>query len=175
MPPDQLSNSDWIAVSSAIVAFCALAIAIWQGYLTRRHNVLSVRPYLEVVVTSSMLAKSHLVLKNGGLGPAVLDLVQFVYKKKTIDIRTNASYTEFLKLLALDFGDVKAEWYVPDKHSIISPGESIQLLAVSSERDALKLKKAFDAVLSVTSVVVEYKCMYGKNYRSELDAMASVA
>lgn len=177
MSPTQLSNSDWIAISSAVVAICALVTSIWQGYLSRRHNVLSVRPHLEVVVTSSIHGTNHLALKNGGLGPAVLDSVQFVHRKGSINILSGASYMEFLRLLALDLGEVEVRWYVPDQHSIVSQGESIQLLAVSCNENtnALSLKAAFDTAFSETTVAVEYRCMYGKIHRSKLDAFEPIA
>lgn len=84
---------------------------------------------------------------------------------------------EFFKLLALDFGKVEAGWYVPDQHSIISQGESIQLLAVSCNENtnSLKLKETFDAAFAETTVAVKYRCMYGKVYRSKLDALVPVA
>ena len=56
-----------------VIALSALGFAIWQGYIARRHNKLSVRPHL--TFTSMLLDKEpHLTvnIKNNGLGTAII-------------------------------------------------------------------------------------------------------
>ena len=55
------------------IAFSALGLAIWQGYIARRHNKLSVRPHL--TFSSTFLDEApHLTvdIKNNGLGTAII-------------------------------------------------------------------------------------------------------
>jgi hypothetical protein len=70
-----LDTSDAIALSSAVVALCALGISLWQGYVSRRHSILSVQPHVELVITYTQSSMT-VSLKNGGLGPAFIESVE---------------------------------------------------------------------------------------------------
>jgi hypothetical protein len=66
---------DIIAICSAVVAVLALAATLWQGYLTRQHNRLSVRPLLVWHLTREATDEGMTVaysIRNLGLGPAVV-------------------------------------------------------------------------------------------------------
>lgn len=63
---------DWLGSNvQSIVAILALFVAVWAGYLSRRHNRLSVRPEL---MQYSDASEEDLVfrlgVRNSGLGPA---------------------------------------------------------------------------------------------------------
>lgn len=60
-------------VATALIALVALGLSIYEGWESRRHNRLSVRPFLtEAVRMSPAHERMCLVLKNNGLGPAVV-------------------------------------------------------------------------------------------------------
>lgn len=63
-------QDDLISYSAALVALLALAVSIWQGYLTRLQNRLTVRPLLFAYSDFADGSKdSGLVLTNRGLAP----------------------------------------------------------------------------------------------------------
>jgi len=68
---------DWqvtTAISSTIIAVCALGLSIWQGVQIRKHNRLSFRPHLTTWTHRNAENGSYAVeLINNGLGPAVID------------------------------------------------------------------------------------------------------
>ena len=71
MGATQASSAEQIvAISSLCVAALAFAVTLWQGYLTRKHNRLSVQPRLRVSL--QLGERPGIYLQNVGFGPAVI-------------------------------------------------------------------------------------------------------
>lgn len=64
--------SESIALGSAIIALCALLVAIGQLTLQRRHNRLSVRPFLDALSSRANHAPYKWTVSNAGAGPAIV-------------------------------------------------------------------------------------------------------
>jgi len=62
--------------SSSIIAICALIFTLWQLFVTRRHNELSVTPYLTTW--------SHIDNDNG-VGPALIKTFQVFVDERGIE------------------------------------------------------------------------------------------
>lgn len=59
--------------AEAIIALAALFLAVWQGFLQRKHNRASVRPYIHFNRTvQSTKPQIEIAICNSGLGPAVI-------------------------------------------------------------------------------------------------------
>lgn len=61
-----------IAVSGILIALATAITTIWQGFLTRKHNRLSLKPLLEIERKAIIGEKASVVLKNKGIGPAII-------------------------------------------------------------------------------------------------------
>ena len=61
-----------IAICATVIAVLSLAVSVSEARATRRHNRISVRPFLELRVTLSQGRRAGLQLINAGLGPAVI-------------------------------------------------------------------------------------------------------
>lgn len=169
-----LNTSDFIALSSAIVALCALGTAIWQGYVTRQHNVLSVRPHLEIVVTSNDTRGISIDVKNGGLGPAIILCIDVTVRGKTHRIKSSSDYQEIfagLIRMAQISSSFKLHCYMPDKHSVIASGASIELVSLSPTQDLAPLLEVFPQFGGTVSVNVEYQDMYEGKYQINLPSL----
>lgn len=96
---------DWAAIggmASAVVAVLALGATLWQGFVTRNHNRLSVRPLLRLAhrfVTEhpedgeecSNVTRYEIFLHNHGLGLATIKRITFhVDGKEAKSISDNA-------------------------------------------------------------------------------------
>ena len=55
-----------------VIALCALVVAIDQGEKSRKHNSLSIRPYIAVEFEYTVNGGAGWKLSNYGLGPAIL-------------------------------------------------------------------------------------------------------
>ena len=72
-PPDRLQTL--ANVLTILVALCAIALSIWQGYEMRLHNRLSVLPHLDTFhsqINPDSVYTIRYGVKNSGLGPAVV-------------------------------------------------------------------------------------------------------
>jgi hypothetical protein len=61
-----------VAICATVIAVVSLAVTVYEARATRRHNRISVRPFLELRVNLSQGRKAGLQLINAGLGPAVI-------------------------------------------------------------------------------------------------------
>ena len=61
-----------VAICATVIAVLSLAVAVYEARATRRHNRISVRPFLELRVGLSQGRMAGLQLINAGLGPAAI-------------------------------------------------------------------------------------------------------
>lgn len=71
---------DWqivVGIASTMIALCALIFTIWQGFLARKHNRLSVKPHLTPCTDDHIETKGlfRYRVMNNGLGPALIERV----------------------------------------------------------------------------------------------------
>lgn len=81
---ESTSGTDWATLSAICISILALIATGWQGYLTRVHNRLSVRPQLE---GHSYMEDGiySLTIRNDGLGPAILTHARVYYRDKLVE------------------------------------------------------------------------------------------
>jgi hypothetical protein len=61
-----------VAVCATVIAVLSLAVSVYEARATRRHNRISVRPFLELRVGLPQGRRAGLQLISAGLGPAVI-------------------------------------------------------------------------------------------------------
>ncbi len=162
----EISSSDYIAVASAVVAFCALAVSIWQGAITRRHNILSVRPHVELQYVAIRGEPQKLTLRNVGLGPAIGIRVKIVINGISIELDDERSYMNLI--VAFDCGGIFTECvhYSFDAQSALGMGETLEIFNISSSHSADQLWEKFGRAGRKLEVTTEYKDIYGTKYLS---------
>ena len=67
-----MKAADVIAAAGAVIALLSLFATMWFAFLTRRHNRLSVRPYLDHHLLTSPTGPVTFKLLNAGIGPAIV-------------------------------------------------------------------------------------------------------
>jgi hypothetical protein len=61
-----------VAICATVIAVLSLAVSVDEARATRRHNRITVRPFLELRVGLPQGGKAGLQLINAGLGPAAI-------------------------------------------------------------------------------------------------------
>lgn len=61
-----------VAICATVIAVLSLAVSVDEARATRRHNRITVRPFLELRVDLHQDGKAGLHLINAGLGPAAI-------------------------------------------------------------------------------------------------------
>jgi hypothetical protein len=134
---DSSPLTEIIAISSVVIAVCALGISIWQGYIARQHNKLSVVPILHVDLDTTEGKDIEIVSVNNGVGPAIITHFTVYCDDVAYDFPDTTKYREIVQKLGLDprtnwcdaeippdGGSDKSEWWMP---------QNIQLITHTSE------------------------------------------
>jgi hypothetical protein len=164
-----LSSSDIIAVCAAVIALCALGATLWQGFLARRHNILSVRPHIEVEFRSLAGEPCALILRNTGLGPAFLQAIAIAGSGTMISLRSGLDGQRLVATLMPEHTDRSFEFSEPDGSSSLAPGAAVTVLSFPLAPSELARTPFHDAFLNAfhrRQVVVTYTSIYGVVYQS---------
>jgi hypothetical protein len=67
-----MSASIVVAICATVIAVLSLTVTVYEAWATRRHDRISVRPFLEPRIGLRQGHTAGLQLINSGLGPAVI-------------------------------------------------------------------------------------------------------
>ena len=149
-----MNTSDYIALAASIIAMSALGVSIWQGYLARRHNILSVKPILQF--TRNHLGKWVISLTNDGLGPALITrfTIEF-YGQNYVNPNQNI-YLNYVQMVGGKLGleSVDYRYTIPAINSPISSGEILRIFEIKDlTEDQIKIvEKSIKFEICYTSI-----------------------
>ena len=144
----------WVAIAALIVSVCALVFTAYQGYETRLHNRLLVKPMLLVDFDYNDKGAGFLMI-NEGLGPAVIGSFVVVVDGKPK--RTWAETEDALGYRPVPV--LNRFWRVPYPDSawqVSNPESRIYWIGKSHESDLLKKQQQH------VSISVCYCSIYGE-------------
>jgi hypothetical protein len=156
-----------VSVCGAVTASAALGLSIYMGYQTRRHNRLSVRPFLD---DSLRISPAHtrisLSITNRGLGPAIVKRWTLLvdgqpYQK--LGITDWATLTEYLKLT----DKVTYGYFMP--HNIIAKDQTEELVGTETGAYSAERARLYRNAFRRLTITLEYESFYGDyfTYRFE--------
>ena len=159
------------AWSSIAIALMALAVTIWQGYLTRTHNRVSLRPHLTFQhKLSDSDPRFQLDIQNNGVGPAEITKFQVLLDGKAQDHFEAPSWLAILDTIGLQ-GRACGATYDPGE--FIAANQTLQLLKVECGRNPVTIRQVRQAMQRVT-VHVSYKSIYGDSHEARFDMPPSI-
>lgn len=154
-----MSNSDIIAISSAIIALLAMCATFWQGYVARKHSRLSVRPHLDGYVQSYPAKPLYIEIKNVGLGPAIIESFSISFDSATYEL-TNTSLPKFISE-EFKRHPFPIEWVILGHDTPLGAGQTIRLLQFTPPLNDQELCKKAVQLLHRFQFTIKYKCFYG--------------
>ncbi len=164
-----LSTENKISLAAGFIAIIALGVSIHQGYETRRHNRLSVRPIMASKTTYEPGEDQGLFLENVGFGPAVVTKIELFVKGYRIhgdspkEIWTKA--IRHLKDLAPGLQAQEAafvRWF--NVGMSIKPGESNSLFVVRGESANPETSEAIQEAVELIGLKIRYKSLYDETF-----------
>ncbi|EDM65929.1 hypothetical protein PE36_08006 [Moritella sp. PE36] len=159
--------SDWIALVSVSIALLAFALTIWQGFLTRKHNRLSVKPFLDFSWVNKPGEGLRCEVLNLGTGPAFLNEIKFFVGDDVFRITHREDYKAMFETLNLNEVIRKIEVFHVNPNSAFSVGHLESLLVFCDATESEDNHKLIASKLDRFFVQVEYKCIYGISYQSQ--------
>lgn len=129
-----LSTETKIALSVAVIALCALCVSMWQGYTSREHDRLSVKPHM-VISFDYDDTGAGFTMSNGGVGPAIIRSFAVC-----VDSKPAKSWFDVGEIIGFQ---KPFPWFirVPSPHTSWMPGEPKKIFLVSSS-PAIQILKA---------------------------------
>lgn len=148
-----------VAVSTTLIAVVALYVSLWQGFVSRRHNRLSVLPHLRLdwlPRDESLVVEMH----NHGIGPAVFVEFGLLYDESPITQNTS----DFIRTkLSQSEADIDFYIYTPFEGDALAAGESLDLIILYVSRDVAH-RRAGTQLLSRVSYDITYTSVYGQEF-----------
>ena len=158
------------ATSATIIAFAALAVSIWQGYTTRKHNELSVEPILHfksgTLTNYDSISTYSIKVQNEGLGPAIIDDIKLFYKNNEITVDRYKIHYSSLITIAADLATYKENIHREingnslSRESVILPGNEIELLSFKFEEANSIKRENITSNLYDINVEITYTSIY---------------
>ncbi|EKF9663293.1 hypothetical protein O1C66_003569 [Vibrio cholerae] len=163
-----------IAICTTVIAMSSMAVAIWQGSLSRRHNKLSVKPYISILWDSTPGNNVKVYMKNYGVGPAFIRSVRF----KSGDKEFCSSSAKELKSF---FDHIGLETTIPhilqffDCFSAMSPSEETSVLEFTDSNNSSEKRLKVISKLRGVELLVEYSSTYEEVFISQRVMFATKA
>ena len=127
-----------ISLSATVIALSAFGVALWQGYVTRKHNRLSVKPMLHFDIG---MIEDDFVLKltNSGIGPAVIWDWNVKFSEKTIG--DNPDQIAINLFDELEVNHLGGGMYLPGKKQAMLAGDAYNILKINNVGKDSELKE----------------------------------
>jgi hypothetical protein len=134
---------DPVQAATLVVAVCALAVTVWQGVVTRKHNRLSVTPVLTLYRRE---IDGVITLKNNGTGPALIVSQEIYFRGEPLE---EESFQKAIPHL-VDSGHL-----LPG--AAIAPGDEVMLFKSATYLDGSHIE-----VLEELRFRITYKSIYNE-------------
>lgn len=147
-----------VSMITACIASSAFIVAAYNAYQTRRHQRLSVMPYLDVYIPIQS-EKTGLYLRNNGSGLLVVkEIVMETDEGKTYDFSHTNIHSAFNEL-----NDACFTANIFPSGASIRPGEQLCLLEFRQTPDDRHLPIAYK-VFSKSELTIKFESLYKQKF-----------
>jgi hypothetical protein len=157
-----MSSELILGIIGTIIALSVAITTIWQGVLTRRHNRLSVKPILRIDRNAVKGEYASIILRNNGVGPAIINSVEFMVDGLTIPENVRDPWIEVLNRIGLSDTSIRIQTII-SKESF-SAGEKFELYKtinpVTEGKEINKIRTAVDRL----TILIEYESVYEEQF-----------
>ncbi|MGV3582153.1 MAG: hypothetical protein ACO1N8_07580 [Methylophilus sp.] len=159
----------WLSSNATnVIALSALVATFWQAYITRKHNKLSVKPYLTTWTTTS--SDGYIIVKiiNNGTGPAHIKSFNiFADNQKMI----GESLEPHIKCLNLIFPEYQFIWYGSyfGIDYMMPATEQKDLIAIKFTGEKVPNRNEIDHRAKRVKIVIDYESIYEEKFKYDSD------
>lgn len=154
-------------IAAFVVSVCAIALTIYQAYISRKHNRLSVRPSLSTFIDSDPApdnARITLVsvkLMNSGLGPAYIKSFEILVGGEAITVKSpDEMHRLVLKHLPGTIVDDRCRYVVLGKHHVMAKDMPVEIAQIAL-RD---ITPAQTEPMKSFALRIRYESAYGESF-----------
>ncbi len=155
-----------ISISTIVIACAAVGISVWQGWATRHHNKLSVKPILEIhISTTSDGPLMGVWVENCGTGPAIIkDMIVYLDGQPTkVD---NQEKAENIYRAANILSDKVSLWHPHGSGAVLKQGGKANIISYAKENRTIDGKEKFKKALSHLHFKFIYESVYTEKFEA---------
>lgn len=165
-----ISPDTWTAIAATVIAVIALAVAVWQGFESRKHNRLSVKPAMAFLIQKAKGKEPvGLSLKNHGAGPAFIRKFTIWIDGKAITSITRGGWAE--ATLRMGLANILFRTGSVTQKTVFAPGDERFLFGIKPENQTTENVERFRNAISSHKLRVEV--IYASLYDEEFSASHS--
>jgi len=151
---------------TVIASIIGLRFTNKQIEMSRKHNYLSVKPYVKFIgyYAQSGSEPIGLSIKNNGLGPAIIKKINYIWENTPVQGQSNLRKIwneHFKKEDSLVFTNIEPE-------ATIGANEEQWLFKIEGDKKAEGIGKKFLKFAQSLNIEIEYECFYGKTKVKEI-------
>lgn len=151
-----------ISLCSVAIALGALSIAVYEGYVTRRHNRLSTKPHLSFKCDLQKDSPQvNVMVRNNGLGPAVLKAFEVGLRGKVPEPLPWNGWLNLVEQAGFPPGIVVGT--VLNEGDSIAPGQSHHILTIELATAGPDRDQIAQWVSNIT-INVTYESIYKETF-----------
>lgn len=155
----------------SVLAMSALGLTIYQAWLSRQHNRLSVKPHLVWDTQRNWTDAGltlHLHIKNNGIGPAIIKDIQFFVDKRRFGLRQIDPVEQVADQLLKGTRNYQVQAQsLPGIGSSMPSQATIEIARIFLPGMKKQNEQAFIELLSRGDIKVKYECLYGRSFTME--------
>ena len=170
-----MQTSEYIASAAALVSLLALGATLWQGWITRQHGRLSVRPNITVInerLYDGSGARIRLLARSVGLGPAIVTDHYFCKSSARLIFPDQTSVTS--TLLKQLIGASLQYRVLHEGHAlrqyVLPVGAELVLLDVHFPTLTVQTIGVVDTYMTDISLHLKYESFYGEAFSADINA-----
>ena len=169
MIEDILAKPDTIiAAASAFIALCAFVLTIVQLFQIRKHNRLSVTPYIGFYISfGTETFPLGLHLANNGVGPAIIKRLSIFLDNQPFS--TSIGHPWNMVWMKAGYNKPAVAYSFPEADTVIRVGEIFPLLAVDKGFESDTERYEFSQALKRVDLEVHYETVYGEKRTAKLE------
>jgi hypothetical protein len=163
-----------IAITNTSIALIALALSIWSSHATRKHNRLSVRPFLNYFAKSTWDGKyAGICIRNNGLGPArIIEIHVFIDQQRVVNSRQVGVWNYVVEKLNLNKDWIYVEYI--ELGAIIRSEQELWFVSADVRKIPENEKDKFLEAISRLSFSIVYESTYKEQDQIGINVKAAL-
>jgi hypothetical protein len=156
------TSEKMIGLAALLTSILTLIFFVYEINLTRKQNYASVYPALYLQNKGAFTERYSLIIRNKGVGPAIISYVSINYKENRFD-----ELKSYLSSRVSERDSIDYMYSSIGSGDIISPGEELELVTASDKKSGDVLKSLLNN--ENLRVEIKYKSIYDEEWVSSLD------
>ncbi len=150
-----------ISITAIFISLSAFGVALWQGYVARKHNRLSVRPMLHFDL--GIKGNDYLLtMKNTGVGPAIIRSWSVSVDGKSMGTNSLQVATNLFE--EFEVGHLGGAMYLPGEGQAMSASDSFQIMKIENIIDDNEAYQRIMNNFSLCNIVFKYESIYSEEF-----------